>query len=111
MAEPLHLSMHSARLLSHVLSLSPGAVAALALRHRAAARARGRDRDGDAAARDAPGGAGAMRFSSATLGRRPRGGVLLATILIATPIVLALICFAMKLDIIQLSQTMRALML
>ena len=52
-----------------------------------------------------------MSLSSATLGSRPRGGAILAILLIAAPIVLTLICFAMKLDIIQLSQTMRALML
>src|SRR4029077_14029344 len=106
-----HLSVHSPRLLPHVLSLPPGAVAALALRPRAAARARGRNRGGDAAARGASGGAREMSLSSATLGSRPRGGAILATVLIAAAIVLALICFAMKLDIIQRSQTMRALML
>ena len=52
-----------------------------------------------------------MSLSSATLGHRPRAGAIAAALLIAAPIVLALICFAMKLDLIELSQTLRALML
>jgi C4-dicarboxylate transporter DctM subunit len=52
-----------------------------------------------------------VSFPSATLPARPRAGALTAMLLIAIPILLALICFATRLDIVTLSQSMRALML
>ncbi|SEC81802.1 C4-dicarboxylate transporter, DctM subunit [Rhizobiales bacterium GAS188] len=52
-----------------------------------------------------------MTALAATATLRPRSSALVATLIIAIPILLALICFATRLDIIELSQSVRALML
>ncbi|SEC44348.1 C4-dicarboxylate transporter, DctM subunit [Rhizobiales bacterium GAS191] len=52
-----------------------------------------------------------MTALAVTATLRPRSSALVATLIIAIPILLALICFATRLDIIELSQSVRALML
>src|SRR6202048_1097845 len=44
-------------------------------------------------------------------GMRPRSAAITATLIIVVPVLLALICFAARLDIIELSQSVRAVML
>src|ERR1700734_948532 len=121
MAELDDLSVHSARLLSDVFPLPAGDVAFPAHRLRAASgprhRIRGAARYG-AARRDRPGRRGGTMTTlpppiakPAAAPRSPRssfGDNFTAALIIIIPIALALICFAARLHIIELSHTVRA---
>src|SRR5580693_48986 len=53
----------------------------------------------------------AMTTAADTASARPRSSAIVATLLIALPLVLALLCLAARLDIVTLSQSMRATLL
>src|SRR6202795_1549599 len=121
MAELDHLSVHSARLLPDVFPLPAGDVAFPAHRLRAASgprhRIRGAARHG-AAWRDGPaprdstgrrrGGVTAGSQISNPAAPRSYGDAITAALIIIIPVALALICFAARLHIIELSHTVRA---
>src|SRR5579864_5117129 len=119
MAELDHLSVHSARLLSDVLPLPAGDVALSAHRLCAASRPwrrlRGAERYG-AARRAGPGPrGGAMTTLSppivkpAAAPRSPSfGDHFTAALIVIIPIALALVCFAARLHVIELSHAVRA---
>src|SRR5580704_8528834 len=110
MAELDDLSVHSARLLSDVFPLPAGGVAFPADRGgaasgdwhrvRSAARCCGVARRGAAVT--------ALSHISKPGAPRPLGASIAATLIIVIPIALALICFAARLHIIELSHAVRA---
>src|SRR5271156_4278182 len=121
MAELDDLSVHSARLLSDVLPLPAGDVALSAHRLCAASRPRHRLRGAarqGAARRDGPARrGGAMTTLSppivkpAAARRSPRssfGDYVTAWLIVIIPIALALLCFAARLHVVELSHTVRA---
>src|ERR1700730_10005109 len=107
MAELDHLPVHSPRLLPDVLPLPAGDVALLAHRLLSASRTRGGGRKRHPAARS-DSGAGAMTSLSEAGAPRSRGSTVIAALLIGLPIVLTLLCVAARLDIVELSQSVRA---
>src|SRR6202161_1762082 len=115
MAELDHLSVHSARLLPDVFPLPSSDVAFPAHRSRAASgprhRIRGAARHG-AARRDRPGRRGGAMTAVSQIAKpaapRSYGDAITAALIIIIPIALALICFAARLHIIELSHTVRA---
>src|SRR6202161_971165 len=115
MAELDHLSVHSARLLPDVFPLPSSDVAFPAHRARAASgprhRIRGAARHG-AARRDSPGRRGGAMTAVSQISKpaapRSLGETVTATLIILIPIALALICFAARLHLIELSHTVRA---
>src|SRR5580704_7355917 len=116
MAELDDLSVHSARLLSDVFPLPAGDVALSAHRSCAASgpryRIRGAARHG-AARRDRPGWRGGAMTAvlpqiSKPAAPRSYGDAVTAALIIIIPIALALICFAARLHVIELSHTVRA---
>src|SRR5580700_8961590 len=109
MAELDHLFGDPARLLPDVLPLSPGDVAFPQNRPRAASRSRHRLRAsaGGSAGRGA-GGRAMTALSHVSKPPRPVNAAISAALIIILPIALALICFAARLHIIELSHTVRA---
>src|SRR3984957_9154502 len=109
MAELDHISVHSARLLPDVLPFPAGDVAlpaagpdaASGAWHRLPARGAG-----DAARR-----AGPVSAHPEGAAMRPRSGAVLATLIIAIPLALTLICVLARFDIVVLSQSIRAALL
>src|SRR5262245_1380776 len=101
--------MHTAWLLSHVLSLSPGRLALFAYRLPAPPWSCGGHRV-RGPARDSRRGPRPMTGISATAARQ-RSSAITAALVIVLPIALTLICLAARLDIITLSQTIRATLL
>ena len=110
MAELDHLSLHPARLLPDVLPLPAGDVAIPADRLGAASgpwnRLRGAPRCAGAGER----GGGMIAFSHASkpTAPRPLGDAITAALIVVIPIALALVCFAARLHVIELSHTVRA---
>src|SRR6202451_1698185 len=120
MAELDHLSVHSSRLLPDVRPLPAGDVALPAHRLRAASgprhRIRGAARHGatrrdSPARRDSPGWRGgamtAVSQISKPVAPRSYGDAITAALIIIIPIALALVCFAARPALIELSHTVR----
>src|SRR6516225_5161859 len=111
MAELDHLSVHSARLLLDVLPLSASDVAFSAHRFRAPSKSRRRLRGAARGAASSARRGGAMSVlspASKPAAPTPLGDTITALLIIAVPLALALICFAARLHIIELSHTVRA---
>src|ERR1043166_9277452 len=109
-AELDHLPVHSARLLPDVLPLPAGRLAFPAHRLQPASRSRSGGGKRRPAARDGA-GARAMTSVSHASPERTRSSAVIATLMIVMPIALALLCLAARLDIVLLSQSMRATLL
>src|SRR6185437_3490448 len=109
-AELDHLSLHSARLVPDVLPIPASNVVLSAHRLGAASgsrrRLRGAARGGAGCARR--GGAMSVLSPASKPAATPLGDKITAALIIAIPIALALVCFAARLHIIELSHTVRA---
>src|SRR6202011_1971404 len=110
MAELDDLPVHSSRLLPDVLPFPAGDVALPAHRLQSASRACGGSRKRRPAARG-DSGAGAMTSLSESAAPRSRGSTVIAALLIGLPIALTLVCVAARLDIVELSQAGRGVLL
>src|SRR5262249_4055774 len=109
-AELDHLPVHPARLLPHVFPFPAGRLALLAHRIQSPSRARGGGGERRRAARDGA-GARAMTSVSHSAPERSRSSAIIAALIMGVPIALALLCLAARLDIVTLSQSVRATLL